>query len=114
MRLKTAFASKRNSCLLNPQSCGIGEISKMIVFGKTKKMIAFRKEVEAMGFPAFAFSYVSNAAANIEIVPKGINKSIGLAKVAELLKINQNEVLYFGDGEVAIEAIRRHGTAVGL
>ncbi|ATZ18973.1 HAD superfamily hydrolase [Williamsoniiplasma somnilux] len=108
---KRSHRKVTNFKLDNPKAY---QVSKMVAFGSKKKMNKFRKEVEAMGFPAFAFSYVSNAAANIEIVPKGINKSIGLAKVAELLKINQNEVLYFGDGENDIEAIQWAGTGVAM
>ncbi|WP_303662020.1 Cof-type HAD-IIB family hydrolase [Williamsoniiplasma luminosum] len=106
--------SKRKSYTYNQQTCALGEISKMIVFGKTKKMINFRKEVEALGFPTFSFSRVTNAKQNIEIAPRGINKAKGIEFVAKQFNIKPEEIMFFGDGENDIDALKWVGTGVAM
>jgi len=36
----------------------------------------------------------------------GINKSVGMKKTAEILKIEQKDVIYFGDGANDKEALQ--------
>lgn len=89
-------------------------ISKLIVYGKKEAMIKFRHEVEEHGFPVFAFSYVADAKQNVEVVPKGVNKGEGLKFVADMLGIKREEVMYFGDGENDLAAIRWAGVGIAM
>ncbi|AJK51771.1 HAD family hydrolase [Mycoplasma capricolum] len=90
------------------------QITKYICFGKKENMRQMRKKVEDLGFSAFSFSYVTNAKENIEINPIGVNKGYGLEYVAKELNIKPEEILFFGDGENDLEAIKFAGTGVAM
>lgn len=92
----------------------LSPICKIIAFGSRKTINQYRVEVEALGFPAFGYSYSSKARANIEIAPKGMDKRTALVEVAEQLSIKQSEVMYFGDGENDREAIKWAGIGVAM
>ncbi|AUF83794.1 Cof-type HAD-IIB family hydrolase [Mesoplasma syrphidae] len=93
----------------------VSPITKFIVFGRNEHMIKMRAEAETKGYSVFAFSYVNDAKQNIEINPIGVNKAEGLKKVIEELGITADEVIYFGDGENDLDAIKwaGHGVAMG-
>ena len=50
----------------------------------------------------------------IEFVPKGVNKAEAIDKVCELLKINKNEIIAFGDQENDIPLLEYSGYAVAM
>ncbi|ATZ16182.1 hypothetical protein JN01_0418 [Entomoplasma freundtii] len=89
-------------------------ISKLIVSGSRRQMQKFREEVSNYNYPIFAFSYVQDARQNIEIVPKGVNKSEGLKFLAKKFNLQPEEVAYFGDGENDLEAIKWAGLGFAM
>ncbi|ASZ09280.1 Cof-type HAD-IIB family hydrolase [Mesoplasma chauliocola] len=90
------------------------KVSKFICFGKTKNMASFRNFAEDNDVSIFAFSYVSEARANIELNPKGIDKSYGLQFVCEKMNIDPKDVIYFGDGENDIAALKWAGKGIAM
>ncbi|WP_027062902.1 Cof-type HAD-IIB family hydrolase [Mesoplasma seiffertii] len=109
------FRSHRKMYIYKTNQALISPITKFIAFGKKANMIKMRAEAENQGYPVFAFSYVSDAKQNIEINPIGVNKAEGLKTVISQLGITSEEVIYFGDGENDLEAIKwaGHGVAMG-
>ncbi|ATZ18213.1 Cof-type HAD-IIB family hydrolase [Mesoplasma melaleucae] len=89
-------------------------VSKFICFSKAKNMKAFREFAESYNISVFEFSYVTEAHSNIELNPKGVDKTYGLKYVAEKLAIDPKDVIYFGDGENDIAAIQWAGTGVAM
>ncbi|MDQ0567603.1 Cof-type HAD-IIB family hydrolase [Mycoplasma yeatsii] len=87
-------------------------ITKYICFGKRQNMRALRKEIEERGYSIYSFSYITNAKENVEINPKSINKGYGLEYIANELNIKPEEIIFFGDGENDIEALKFAGTGV--
>ncbi|WP_434323688.1 HAD family hydrolase [Mycoplasma capricolum subsp. capricolum] len=106
--------SQRNVKVYKPNKKLESQITKYICFGKRENMRQMRKKVEDLGFSAFSFSYVTNAKENIEINPIGVNKGYGLEYVAKELNIKPEEILFFGDGENDLEAIKFAGTGVAM
>ncbi|PPE04142.1 Cof-type HAD-IIB family hydrolase [Williamsoniiplasma lucivorax] len=109
-----AIASKRKSYTYNEKTFHLSPVSKLIVFGKKAKMIAFRKDVVALGFPTFSFSQTTNARQNIEVVPKGVNKAKGIEFVAKQFNIKPEEIMFFGDGENDVDALKWVGVGVAM
>ncbi|WP_026389597.1 Cof-type HAD-IIB family hydrolase [[Acholeplasma] multilocale] len=109
------YRSSRKSIFYKETESLVAPITKFLLFGKKTKMIELRKIVEEKGYNAFAFSYVSDSRQNIEVLPKGVDKAKGLECIIAKLGINQEDVIYFGDGENDIEAIKwaGHGVAMG-
>ncbi|WP_031543357.1 Cof-type HAD-IIB family hydrolase [Mesoplasma photuris] len=89
-------------------------ITKFMLFGKTHKMKEVRKIVEAKGCNVFEFSYVADSKSNIEIVPKETDKREGLIYVTNKLNIKPEEVIFFGDGENDLKAIKWAGCGVAM
>lgn len=89
-------------------------ISKLIVTGSRKQMNKFKEEVINHGYPIFAFSYVQDSRQNIEVVPRGVNKSEGLKFLAKKFKLKPEEIVYFGDGENDLEAIKWAGLGIAM
>lgn len=87
-------------------------ITKYICFGKRQNMRALRKEIEEKGYSIYSFSYITNAKENVEINPKSINKGYALEYIANELNIKPEEIIFFGDGENDIEALKFAGTGV--
>lgn len=90
------------------------KVSKFICFGKAKHMMPFREFAEKNNVSIFEFSYVSEAHANIELNPNGVDKAYGLKYVTEVLNIDPKDVIYFGDGENDMAAIKWAGTGVAM
>ncbi|ATZ21047.1 Cof-type HAD-IIB family hydrolase [Mesoplasma coleopterae] len=90
------------------------KVSKFICFGKAKHIQKFRELAEKNNVSIFEFSYVSDAHANIELNPAGVDKAYGLKYVTEQLNIDPKDVIYFGDGENDIAAIKWAGKGVAM
>ena len=50
----------------------------------------------------------------LEIVPPGVNKAAGLARVAEILSIPREETIAIGDGENDISMLRWAGLGIAM
>ena len=50
----------------------------------------------------------------VEIVPKGVNKGAALRKVSDMMNIERNEIIAFGDNENDIEMLQFAGTGVAM
>ncbi|ATZ21753.1 HAD family hydrolase [Mesoplasma tabanidae] len=90
------------------------KVSKFICFGKSKHMEKFRQFAEKNDISIFAFSYVSESHSNIELNPNGVDKAYGLKYVTEQLNIDPKDVIYFGDGENDMAAIKWAGKGVAM
>lgn len=55
-----------------------------------------------------------NTGRTMDVTPPGIHKAIGLAKLAEYLKINQNEIMAIGDGDNDLTMVKYAGTGVAM
>ncbi|AVN63892.1 hypothetical protein CG006_02855 [Mesoplasma florum] len=110
------FKSKRQKLISYNKKTDFSKlkVSKFICFGKAKHMDKFRKLAEKNNVSIFAFSYVSDAHANIELNPIGVDKAYGLKYVTEQLNIDAKDVIYFGDGENDIAAIKWAGKGIAM
>jgi len=50
----------------------------------------------------------------VEIVPRGVNKGTALKLVSDMLKIEQKDIIAFGDNENDIEMLQFAGTGVAM
>ncbi|AGJ91006.1 HAD family hydrolase [Mycoplasma putrefaciens] len=87
-------------------------MAKYICFGNRKDMKKLRQEIEKRGYSIYSFSYFTNSKENVEINPKSVNKGYGLEYVAKELQIKPQEIIFFGDGENDIEALKFAGKGV--
>ena len=55
-----------------------------------------------------------NSTEALEIVPTGVNKAAGLARVAEILGIPREETIAIGDGENDISMLRWAGLGIAM
>lgn len=108
------FKTKRQKLLSIKQIDKNSAISKCICFGNYKKMTEFRKIIQDLNLSIFEFSYVSDAHANIELNPTGVNKAKGLKFICKNLKIDPKDVIYFGDGDNDIHALQFVGKGVAM
>jgi hypothetical protein len=73
-----------------------------------KKAIRLLTESERFALEDFSHFGV------IEVVEKGMNKSLGIAKLREVLKVDQKDILAFGDGENDREMMLYVGHSVAM
>ncbi|PPE04377.1 HAD superfamily hydrolase [Entomoplasma ellychniae] len=108
------FKSKRQKLLSIKQIDQNSAISKCVCFGNSKNMKNFRSSIDELNLSIFDFSYVSNAHANIEINPPGVNKAKGIKFICDDMKIDPKDVIYFGDGDNDIAALEFVGHGVAM
>lgn len=69
--------------------------SKFMLFGETDELVAYQKNLMAEIAPV-AETYISDPHC-LDIVPKGVSKSLGLRSLAERLQIDPTEIAVIGD-----------------
>lgn len=90
------------------------DVMKVVCHGKNQNMQIFQEKMKSLGLEVFGWSYVEHKTHNIEVNMTGINKSIGMIKTAEILQIDQRDVIYFGDGANDKEALQWAGIGVAM
>ncbi|ATZ18972.1 HAD superfamily hydrolase [Williamsoniiplasma somnilux] len=89
-------------------------ISKFMLFGERDNMLQLKLKIKNHGFEIYSFSFSSDPKQNIEVNPSGINKAKGLEYVINKFDIKPEEVIYFGDSENDLEAIKWAGIGVAM
>ncbi|GAA0288803.1 hypothetical protein GGQ92_002334 [Gracilibacillus halotolerans] len=69
--------------------------SKFMLFGETDELVAYQKNI-MQDIADVAETYISDPHC-LDIVPKGVSKSLGLRKLAEHLQIDPTEIAVIGD-----------------
>ncbi len=79
------------------------DMNKVLVVeeDKEKYEIIYKKLKEIQN----DFDIVRSSSFYIEVIPKGVNKSMGLQKIAEYYNISPNEIMALGDQENDVEMI---------
>ncbi|MCL8213717.1 5-amino-6-(5-phospho-D-ribitylamino)uracil phosphatase YitU [Mesoplasma sp. JKS002660] len=90
------------------------DVMKVICHGRSQNMQSFQEKMKSLGLEVFGWSYTEHKTHNIEVNMTGINKSVGMEKTAEILKIEQKDVIYFGDGANDKEALQWAGIGVAM
>lgn len=69
--------------------------SKFMLLGETNELLAYQKKIMNQ-IASVAESYLSDPHC-LDVVPKGVSKSLGLRKLATLLQIDPTEIAVIGD-----------------
>ncbi|AKX33785.1 HAD superfamily hydrolase [Spiroplasma litorale] len=87
---------------------------KIIGNGKPAAIKKIKQILQKKSFRIYDWSY-SNKSKRIEISPKDVNKVCAIKKLAELEKINKEEIVFFGDGDNDKELLSwvKYGVAMG-
>ncbi|AUM62384.1 Cof-type HAD-IIB family hydrolase [Spiroplasma monobiae] len=91
-----------------------GKSYKIIIYGNKKGIAKIKEDLKPKGYEMFSWSYVPHSS-NIEVNPKGVDKLYALQKVAANYGIDSKDIMFFGDGDNDIKAIKwvGHGIAMG-
>ncbi|AOG60092.1 HAD superfamily hydrolase [Spiroplasma helicoides] len=87
---------------------------KIIIYGKKKQVDKIKKQLEKRNYEIFSWSYVSGNTANLEVNPNGVDKLYALQDLAKLENIQQEEIMYFGDGDNDKKVISWAGHGVAM
>lgn len=106
--------SQRRVTVWDPNIGQFQPMSKIIAFGSKHEMKHFTEQLKVWGYSVFAFSEFHQGRQYVEISPPGVNKKEGIKYFAQKYGILPSEVMYFGDGENDIEAIKWAGIGVAM
>jgi len=89
-------------------------IKKFIFFGKQQNMDRFINEVKEYNFSIFKWSEATDPRASIELNLPNTDKVNGIKEVAQELKIDQKDVIFFGDGSNDVQSLKWAGIGVAM
>ncbi|WP_338985321.1 Cof-type HAD-IIB family hydrolase [Spiroplasma endosymbiont of Diplazon laetatorius] len=87
---------------------------KIIIYGNKKGIAKIKEDLKPKEYEMFSWSYVPHSS-NIEVNPKGVDKLYALQNVAKEYGIDAKDIMFFGDGDNDMRAIKwvGHGIAMG-
>lgn len=95
--------------LLNSEE-EIGELHKIVIF-ESEENILYINKILRDKFNNDVQITISSPNC-IDIVPKGCNKGVGIDILANILKVDKNDIIAFGDGENDIDMLQKVGHPV--
>ncbi len=98
--------------LVSPQAAAASGVYKILLLGLAPEVLAAQEEARSL-FSGRANAFRSSPEV-LELVPPGVDKGSGLARLSELLGIPREEIIALGDGENDIPMLRWAGLGIAM
>ena len=98
--------------LSSPEEAAASGVYKILLLGHAPEILAAQEEARSR-FAKTANCFLSSPEV-LELVPPGVDKGSGLARLSELLGVPREEIVALGDGENDIPMLRWAGLGVAM